>query len=254
MVISNAGNLASDIHSLSASLVQASGDVESQIGSTVTQINQLASTIQQYNVDGCSRVPRPRVRRQPALRARPTFRAGGCQRGEPGGRHRHRVDERRVAARDGHQPILDFERPVGFERRRQPAVASLRPDSGLTGQRHHQPDSRRATGRLAGCAQQRAGVAGGRWPAGRVAQPVREGLRRYREWRPRIRHGFHGFRRRQWRPAIRLRQFRPHAGRGQFRLEPGDYARSTGPGPRPGERQRQRQPVGIPASSTSAAA
>jgi len=51
MVISNAGNLASDIHSLSASLVQASGDVESQIGSTVTQINQLASTIQQYNVE-----------------------------------------------------------------------------------------------------------------------------------------------------------------------------------------------------------
>ena len=50
MVISNAGNLASDIHSLSASLVQASGDVEGQIGSTVTQINQLASTIQQYNV------------------------------------------------------------------------------------------------------------------------------------------------------------------------------------------------------------
>ena len=35
---------------LSASLVQASGDVEGQIGSTVTQINQLASTIQQYNV------------------------------------------------------------------------------------------------------------------------------------------------------------------------------------------------------------
>jgi flagellar hook-associated protein 1 FlgK len=51
MVISNAGNLASDIHSLSASLVQVSGDVEGQIGSTVTQINQLASTIQQYNVE-----------------------------------------------------------------------------------------------------------------------------------------------------------------------------------------------------------
>ena len=51
MVIANAGNLASDIHSLSASLAQVSGDVESQIGSTVTQINQLASNIQQDNVE-----------------------------------------------------------------------------------------------------------------------------------------------------------------------------------------------------------
>jgi flagellar hook-associated protein FlgK len=50
-VIADAGNLASDVHSLSASLGQVSGDVESQIGSTVTQINQLASNIQQYNVE-----------------------------------------------------------------------------------------------------------------------------------------------------------------------------------------------------------
>jgi flagellar hook-associated protein 1 FlgK len=50
-VISDAGNLAQDVHSLSASLGQVSGDVESQIGSTVAQINQLASNIQQYNVE-----------------------------------------------------------------------------------------------------------------------------------------------------------------------------------------------------------
>jgi flagellar hook-associated protein 1 FlgK len=51
MVIANAGNLASDVQSLSTSLAQASQDVESQIGTTVTQINQLASTIQQCNVE-----------------------------------------------------------------------------------------------------------------------------------------------------------------------------------------------------------
>jgi flagellar hook-associated protein 1 FlgK len=51
MVIANAGNLATDVQSLSASLAQVSGNVESQIGSTVTQINQLASTIQQCNVE-----------------------------------------------------------------------------------------------------------------------------------------------------------------------------------------------------------
>jgi flagellar hook-associated protein 1 FlgK len=51
MVIANAGNLASDVHSLAGSLAQVSDDVESQIGSTVTQINQLAANIQQYNVE-----------------------------------------------------------------------------------------------------------------------------------------------------------------------------------------------------------
>jgi flagellar hook-associated protein 1 FlgK len=51
MVVANAGNLATDVHSLSTSLAQASGDVENQIGSTVTQINQLASNIQQSNVE-----------------------------------------------------------------------------------------------------------------------------------------------------------------------------------------------------------
>jgi len=51
MVVANAGNLAGDVQSLSASLDQVSGDVEGQIGSTVTQINQLASTIQQSNVE-----------------------------------------------------------------------------------------------------------------------------------------------------------------------------------------------------------
>ena len=51
MVIANAGNLAGDVHSLAGSLAQVSGNVESQIASTVTQINQLASNIQQYNVE-----------------------------------------------------------------------------------------------------------------------------------------------------------------------------------------------------------
>ena len=51
MVIANAGNLASDVHSLAGSLAQVSDDVESQIGSTVTQIDQLAADIQQYNVE-----------------------------------------------------------------------------------------------------------------------------------------------------------------------------------------------------------
>lgn len=50
-VIADAGNLASDVHRLSASLTQVSSGVESQIGSTVTQINQLASNIRQYNVE-----------------------------------------------------------------------------------------------------------------------------------------------------------------------------------------------------------
>jgi flagellar hook-associated protein 1 FlgK len=50
-VIADAGNLASDVHRMSASLARVSSDVDSQIGSTVTQINQLASNIQQYNVE-----------------------------------------------------------------------------------------------------------------------------------------------------------------------------------------------------------
>jgi flagellar hook-associated protein 1 FlgK len=51
MVIANAGKLASDVHSLAGSLAKVSGNVESQIGSTVTQVNQLASNIQEYNVE-----------------------------------------------------------------------------------------------------------------------------------------------------------------------------------------------------------
>ena len=51
MVIANAGQLASDVHSLAGSLAKVSGNVESQIGSTVTHINQLASNIQEYNVE-----------------------------------------------------------------------------------------------------------------------------------------------------------------------------------------------------------
>ena len=51
MVIANAGILASDVQSLAGSLAKVSGNVESQIGSTVTHINQLASNIQEYNVE-----------------------------------------------------------------------------------------------------------------------------------------------------------------------------------------------------------
>jgi flagellar hook-associated protein 1 FlgK len=51
MVIANAGNLAGDVRSLAGSLAKVSQNVESQIGSTVSQINQLATNIQQYNVE-----------------------------------------------------------------------------------------------------------------------------------------------------------------------------------------------------------
>jgi len=51
MVIANAGNLASDVRSLAGSLAEVSQNVQGQIGSTVSQINQLAANIQQYNVE-----------------------------------------------------------------------------------------------------------------------------------------------------------------------------------------------------------
>jgi flagellar hook-associated protein 1 len=48
-VIANAGNLASGIQSLSASLSQADQNTQTQIGNTVQQINNLAARIQQIN-------------------------------------------------------------------------------------------------------------------------------------------------------------------------------------------------------------
>jgi flagellar hook-associated protein 1 FlgK len=50
MVIANAGNLAGDVQSLAGSLAKVSQNVEGQIGSTVSQINQLTANIQQLNV------------------------------------------------------------------------------------------------------------------------------------------------------------------------------------------------------------
>ncbi len=49
-VISDAGNVASSIQGLSTSLNQTSVQLGQQVGSTVTQINNLAAEIQQYNV------------------------------------------------------------------------------------------------------------------------------------------------------------------------------------------------------------
>lgn len=49
-VLSSAGQLGDDVRQLSASLTTTAQDIRTQIGSTVEQINQLAATIQQSNV------------------------------------------------------------------------------------------------------------------------------------------------------------------------------------------------------------
>ena len=49
-VIASAENLANDVRSMADALARTSAGVTSQIGSTVDQINQLATTIQQYNI------------------------------------------------------------------------------------------------------------------------------------------------------------------------------------------------------------
>jgi flagellar hook-associated protein 1 FlgK len=49
-VLANAGDVASSIQGLSNSLSQTSGQLDSQIGSTVDQINTITQQIQQYNV------------------------------------------------------------------------------------------------------------------------------------------------------------------------------------------------------------
>jgi len=178
MVIANAGNLASDVQSLAGSLAQGvwrCRNPDRLHGHADQPTHFHHPAVKTFS--GCSRV----FVRSPASDASRTPRFQQTFRLVDVPAWFNQPDGTVTVLMDGGSPLRGWapakysistpsRSPSGAGQTRSPLPPAKILDS--AGQRHHQPDSRRATGRLAGCNNNVLASLVGRRPTSRVAQPV----------------------------------------------------------------------------------